>query len=62
MRDKKAYIYKINKHTRLIVARHELLTSVAWPAFLPSKYMIDLHQRIKPQQKNVELFHKNIEY
>ena len=57
MTDKHAYTYEINKRTRLAVAKHELLTFVAWPAVLPSKYKIDSHPRLIPQQIKFELFH-----
>ena len=39
------------------MAKHELLTSVAWSACLPSKSKIDRYPRLKPQQNKFELFH-----
>ena len=46
-----------DKWKRLNVAKHELLTSVAWAACLPSKCKLDRSLTLKPQQNKFKLFH-----
>ena len=51
-----------DKRKRLNVAKHELLTSVAWAACLPSKCKINCYPRLKPHKTTLNYFIINLEY